>query len=69
MQWSLVISGWLAWTCDAMDFFTVSLAIPILSKPPPVGFGRDTATLVRLVITVTLYCCTDASLLRLMPSR
>ncbi|KAF8526756.1 MFS general substrate transporter [Gautieria morchelliformis] len=53
IQWSMVFSGWLAWTCDAMDFFSVSLAIPILSKPPPVGFGRPTATLTN-AITLTL---------------
>ncbi|GAA5856199.1 hypothetical protein JCM8547_000815 [Rhodosporidiobolus lusitaniae] len=26
MQWALFISGWLAWTADACDFFAVSLA-------------------------------------------
>jgi hypothetical protein len=24
-QYSLFIIGWMAWTCDAMDFFSVSL--------------------------------------------
>jgi SHS family lactate transporter-like MFS transporter len=46
IQWSMVFSGWLAWTCDAMDFFSVSLAVPVLSKPPPIGFNRGTNTLV-----------------------
>ncbi|KAF8523993.1 MFS general substrate transporter [Gautieria morchelliformis] len=55
IQWSLVFSGWLAWTCDAMDFFSVSLAIPVLSKPPPVGFGRDTATLTNAVTLTLLF--------------
>ncbi|GAA6038147.1 hypothetical protein JCM8097_005758 [Rhodosporidiobolus ruineniae] len=26
MQWALFLSGWLAWTCDAIDFFAVSLS-------------------------------------------
>ncbi|GAA5886027.1 hypothetical protein JCM6882_004238 [Rhodosporidiobolus microsporus] len=26
MQWALFVSGWLAWTADAVDFFSVSLA-------------------------------------------
>ncbi|KAF8588586.1 MFS general substrate transporter [Ramaria rubella] len=53
IQWAFIFSGWLAWTCDAMDFFSVSLAIPVLSKAAPVGFGRDTATLSN-AITLTL---------------
>ena len=52
LQWALVFSGWLAWTSDAMDFFSVSLAIPTLSQPTPTGFGRDTATLVCLHISL-----------------
>ncbi|KAM0750242.1 carboxylic acid transporter [Meredithblackwellia eburnea MCA 4105] len=27
MQWLLFFSGWLAWTCDAIDFFAVSLSV------------------------------------------
>jgi len=53
MQWALVFSGWLSWTCDAMDFFSVSLALPILAKPFPAGFGQSTSTLSN-AITLTL---------------
>jgi len=31
VQWALFFSGWLAWTCDAMDFFSVSLSITRLT--------------------------------------
>lgn len=32
VQWALFLAGWMAWTCDAMDFFTVSLSVPELQK-------------------------------------
>ena len=47
VQLSMVLSGWFAWTCDAMDFFCVALAVPLLTKPEPQGFGRTTHELVR----------------------
>ena len=32
--------SWLAWTCDALDFFTVSLTLPLLATQ--FGVGKDT---------------------------
>jgi len=41
--------GWLAWTCDALDFFTVSLTLPLLATQ--FGVQKDTMT---TSITLTL---------------
>ncbi|KAL0581886.1 hypothetical protein V5O48_000115 [Marasmius crinis-equi] len=31
LAWAQFFSGWLAWTCDAVDFFSVSLSVPRLA--------------------------------------
>ncbi|KAF7292708.1 MFS domain-containing protein [Mycena indigotica] len=49
LQWAFFFVGWLAWTCDAIDFFSVSLSVPALSKQ----FERDT-THITQAITLTL---------------
>ncbi|KIY68948.1 carboxylic acid transporter protein [Cylindrobasidium torrendii FP15055 ss-10] len=49
LQWAMFFSGWLAWTCDAIDFFSVSLTVGRLSKQ----FGRDTHD-ITTAITLTL---------------
>ncbi|KAF9222892.1 carboxylic acid transporter protein [Gyrodon lividus] len=49
VQWAQFWSGWLAWTCDALDFFSVSLTVPLLSKQ----FGRSTGA-ITTAITLTL---------------
>jgi len=42
---SFSLSRWLAWTCDAIDFFSVSLTVPLLQKQ----FNKSKAsTIVRL---------------------
>jgi SHS family lactate transporter-like MFS transporter len=41
--------GWLAWTCDALDFFTVSLTLPLLANQ--FGVKKDSVT---TAITLTL---------------
>lgn len=43
IQWAQSGSGWLAWTCDAIDFVSVSLSVIRLSEQ----FGKDT----RLIMT------------------
>ncbi|KIK65072.1 hypothetical protein GYMLUDRAFT_56537 [Collybiopsis luxurians FD-317 M1] len=48
-QWAEFWTGWLAWSCDAIDFFSVSLSVTNLSKQ----FGRDT-TAITQAITLTL---------------
>ncbi|KAF8836171.1 MFS general substrate transporter [Paxillus ammoniavirescens] len=49
IQWAQFWSGWLAWTCDAFDFFSVSLTVSLLSKQ----FNRST-TAITTAITLTL---------------
>ncbi|KIK93943.1 hypothetical protein PAXRUDRAFT_484505 [Paxillus rubicundulus Ve08.2h10] len=48
-QWAQFWSGWLAWTCDAFDFFSVSLTVSLLSNQ----FNRPT-TAITTAITLTL---------------
>jgi len=49
LQWAFFLTGWLAWTCDAIDFFSVSLSVPALSAQ----FDRETADITE-AITLTL---------------
>ncbi|THU79066.1 MFS general substrate transporter [Dendrothele bispora CBS 962.96] len=49
LQWAQFFSGWLAWTCDAIDFFSVSLSVKGLGTT----FGRDTHD-ITTAITLTL---------------
>ena len=49
IQWAHFWSGWLAWTCDAIDFFSVSLSITSLSA----AFGKTT-TDITTAVTLTL---------------
>ncbi|CAE6449479.1 unnamed protein product [Rhizoctonia solani] len=49
VQWALFFSGWLAWTCDAIDFFSVPLTLSRLE----VVFHRSTSDLTTS-ITLTL---------------
>ncbi|KAB5592912.1 Carboxylic acid transporter [Ceratobasidium theobromae] len=49
VQWALFFSGWLAWTCDAIDFFSVSLSVSRLE----VAFNKTTNDLTTS-ITLTL---------------
>ncbi|KIY44464.1 MFS general substrate transporter [Fistulina hepatica ATCC 64428] len=49
IQWALFCSGWLAWTCDAIDFFSVSLSVSSLAS----DFNEDVSN-VTTAITLTL---------------
>ncbi|TEB27753.1 carboxylic acid transporter [Coprinellus micaceus] len=49
LQWAQFFSGWLAWTCDAVDFFSVSLSVVHLQEQ----FGKSTHT-ITTSITLTL---------------
>lgn len=49
VQWALFFSGWLAWTCDAIDFFSVSLSVSRLQ----VQFNKPTHD-ITTAITLTL---------------
>ncbi|GJE88848.1 MFS general substrate transporter [Phanerochaete sordida] len=49
VQWGHFWSGWLAWTCDAVDFFSVSLSVTNLQNQ----FHKDTNH-ITTAITLTL---------------
>jgi len=49
VQWAHFVSGWLCWTCDAIDFFSVSLSVTHLQ----VQFSKK-ATDITTAITLTL---------------
>ncbi|KAK7017799.1 MFS general substrate transporter [Favolaschia claudopus] len=49
LQWAFFWVGWLAWTCDALDFFSVSVSVPALSAQ----FGKPTSSITQ-AITLTL---------------
>ncbi|PPQ85492.1 hypothetical protein CVT25_006572 [Psilocybe cyanescens] len=49
IQWALFFSGWLAWTCDSLDFFSVSLSVTHLQTQ----FNRSTHD-ITTAITLTL---------------
>ncbi|KAI0074125.1 MFS general substrate transporter [Panus rudis PR-1116 ss-1] len=49
VQWGHFFSGWLAWTCDAIDFFSVSLSVTHLT----VQFDKKTKD-ITTAITLTL---------------
>ena len=44
IQWLQVFCGWLAWSCDAVDFFSVSLSVNNLAAQ---FGGKKTTTIVR----------------------
>ncbi|KAF8803096.1 MFS general substrate transporter [Phlegmacium glaucopus] len=50
IQWAMLLSGWLAWACDAIDFFSVSLSVTSLQKL----FGFSSSTKITTAITLTL---------------
>jgi len=49
VQWALFFSGLLAWVCDALDFFSVSLSVTSLEAQ----FGKSSST-ITTAITLTL---------------
>ncbi|KAJ3510375.1 hypothetical protein NLJ89_g4715 [Agrocybe chaxingu] len=49
LQWAQFLSGWFAWTCDAIDFFSVSLSVVHLREQ----FGKTTHE-ITTAITLTL---------------
>ncbi|KAF9474415.1 MFS general substrate transporter [Pholiota conissans] len=49
VQWAQFFAGWLAWTCDAIDFFSVSLSVTHLQEQ----FGKSTHD-ITTAITLTL---------------
>ncbi|KAF7343697.1 MFS domain-containing protein [Mycena sanguinolenta] len=50
LQWAFFWVGWLAWTCDAIDFFSVSLSVSSLATQ----FGKGTTDIWPLVFNLVL---------------
>ncbi|KAI0299688.1 MFS general substrate transporter [Multifurca ochricompacta] len=50
IQWAQFLTGWLAWTCDAIDFFNVALSVTRLQKQ----FNKPDASSITTAITLTL---------------
>ncbi|KIJ08149.1 hypothetical protein PAXINDRAFT_89314 [Paxillus involutus ATCC 200175] len=49
LQWAQFLSGWIAWTYDALDFFSVALTVNLLSKQ----FNQQVSA-ITTAITLTL---------------
>ncbi|KAF8466529.1 carboxylic acid transporter [Russula ochroleuca] len=49
-QWAQFLTGWLAWTCDAIDFFNVALSVTRLQQQ----FHKAEAASITTAITLTL---------------
>jgi len=50
VQWAHFFSGWLAWTCDAIDFFSVSLSVSRLTEQFPGKTVHDITTAITLTL-------------------
>lgn len=49
LQWAQFVCGWIAWSCDALDFFSVSLSVSALQKQ-----FHEPTTKITTAITLTL---------------
>nr|GAT50182.1 MFS general substrate transporter [Mycena chlorophos] len=65
IQWGFYLVGWLAWTCDAMDFFSVSLSVTPLSEQ----FGRDTTEITQAITLTLLFRSVGAILFGILSDR
>ncbi|CAE6448872.1 unnamed protein product [Rhizoctonia solani] len=65
VQWALFFSGWLAWTCDAIDFFSVSLSVSRLQ----VAFNRSTSDLTTSITLTLLFRSLGAVLFGVISDR
>ncbi|KAF8609835.1 MFS general substrate transporter [Ceratobasidium sp. AG-I] len=65
IQWALFFSGWLAWTCDAIDFFSVSLSVSRLE----VAFGKTTNDLTTSITLTLLFRSLGAVLFGVISDR
>jgi len=50
IQWAQFLTGWLAWTCDAIDFFNVALSVTNLQHQ----FHQAEPSSITTAITLTL---------------
>ncbi|KZV81948.1 MFS general substrate transporter [Exidia glandulosa HHB12029] len=64
-QWALFFVGWLAWTCDAVDFFSVSLSVSLLEEQ----FGKDTSDITESITLTLLFRSLGAVIFGLISDR
>ncbi|KAF8074168.1 MFS general substrate transporter [Lyophyllum atratum] len=65
VQWALFFSGWLAWTCDAIDFFSVSLSVSRLE----VQFDKKTHDITTAITLTLLFRSVGAVIFGIMSDR
>ncbi|KAJ3915410.1 MFS general substrate transporter [Lentinula edodes] len=64
-QWAEFWTGWLAWSCDAIDFFSVSLSVTNLATQ----FGRDTTDITQAITLTLLFRSVGAVLFGIISDR
>jgi len=65
LQWAFFWVGWLAWTCDALDFFSVSVSVPALSKQ----FNKETSAITQAITLTLLFRSVGAVLFGIFSDR
>jgi len=65
LQWAFFWTGWLAWTCDAIDFFSVSLSVPNLGTL----FNEETHTITTAITLTLLFRTVGAVLFGVLSDR
>ncbi|EIW74589.1 MFS general substrate transporter [Coniophora puteana RWD-64-598 SS2] len=65
VQWLQLFTGWVAWSCDAIDFFSVSLTGTLLDKQ----FGKDNTQLTTAITLTLLFRSIGAVLFGVMSDR
>ncbi|KAJ7625166.1 major facilitator superfamily domain-containing protein [Mycena rosella] len=65
LQWGFFWVGWLAWTCDALDFFSVSVSVPALSKQ----FNKGTSDITQAITLTLLFRSVGAVLFGIFSDR
>jgi SHS family lactate transporter-like MFS transporter len=65
LQYAMFFSGWLAWTCDAMDFFSVSLSVTALKTQ----FNKSTHTITTSITLTLLFRSLGAAIFGILSDR
>ncbi|KAJ7455595.1 carboxylic acid transporter protein [Mycena galericulata] len=65
LQWAFFCVGWLAWMCDALDFFSVGLSVPALGTQ----FNKDTTDITQAITLTLLFRTVGAVIFGLFSDR
>jgi len=65
LQYAQFIAGYLAWTCDSIDFFSVSLSVTNLEKQ----FGRSAHDITTSITLTLLFRCIGAAIFGVISDR